>query len=164
MQWFRYLGLFGVSMLFGTAVHAEDTLVIAVAELATEVNYESLAQPGCNKSQSSDEIVVCTGGWVRYKLSKVVRLDGVTLDDTTALIYTDQQIDGPKLLQLETLTEPDAQRYGAPYKAVSVTTVFSGACVDKELPLQPDDKILGPTQIELTPQAKCYLLPAWWAR
>lgn len=159
---------FAISLLLvlgGVAAGAESLVVSAVlAPMPADPAYAVMRKPECGKTNEVGELVVCTAGWSRYQLTRVTALDGSSLPDMTALLYTDPEIAGPRMLELQKLSEADATQYGAAYKALRSTTLFSGACFDQPLQQPVGDTVLGPTQIQEYGAAACYLMPLWWAR
>ncbi|MGC3983022.1 MAG: hypothetical protein QM808_17350 [Steroidobacteraceae bacterium] len=143
---------------------AETRVVIAVIEAIAQESFPVKQRPECNSPNAEGEDVICTAGWERHRLTRVTALDGSPLPDTIALILIDLRANGPKLLELQPLTEEEARLYGATYQALRSTTLFSGACLSNPLPAVEQDRVIGPTKIEEFGDASCYLLPLWWAR
>ncbi len=99
---------------------AQHLVVLADIALLQDSGYARMKEHGCDKpTESGDLVVVCLGGWSRYRLTGVTSRNGIRLEDTIALIYADPVLDGRWRLVLKRLDAPAAKTYGASYKVVS---------------------------------------------
>jgi hypothetical protein len=102
---------------------AKHLVVLADIALLPNSGYAEMPKdPDCDKStESGDLFVVCVGGWTRYRLTGVTRLNGTRFEDTIALIYADPVLAGRWRLELERLGASAAAIYGASYKVISAS-------------------------------------------
>jgi hypothetical protein len=113
--------LFAFLVLGPTLAMAKSLVVFADIALLPDSGFTEMAKdPECGKpTESGDLYVICLGGWSRYSLTRVTRLNGVRLEDTIALIYADPVLGGRWRLELQRLDASAAAIYGASYKAIS---------------------------------------------
>jgi hypothetical protein len=113
--------LFALLLLSSPHATANRLVILADISLLPESGYANMPQdPECGRPAVPLELtVICVGGWSRYRLSGVTRLNGEHLEDITALIYADPVLGGRWRLVLETLGAAASAKYGASYKAVS---------------------------------------------
>jgi hypothetical protein len=104
-----------------TSTIAEQLVVLADIALVPQSGYAEMKEPGCNEPSESGEFLLCVGGWSRYRLTGVTRLNGTRFKDTIALIYADPVLGGRWHLVLQRLNERAITIYGASYKVVSAS-------------------------------------------
>jgi hypothetical protein len=102
-----------------TSAIGEELVVLADIALVQQSGYAEMKEPGCNESSESGELLLCVGGWSRYRLTGVTRLNGTRIKDTIALVYADPVLGGRWRLVLQRLDAKAITTYGATYKVVS---------------------------------------------
>jgi len=100
---------------------AKPLVVLADIALLPDAKYAEMKEPDCNEPSESGELILCGGGWSRYRLTGITRLNGTRLKDTIALIYADPVLGGRWRLELQRLDASEAASYGAKYKVVSAS-------------------------------------------
>jgi len=100
---------------------AQQLVVLADIALLPDSSYAEMKEPGCNKTTTKpgEPALICVGGWSRYRLTGVTRLNGAHLKDTIALIYADPVLGGRWRLVLQRLDTRAATSYGARFKVLS---------------------------------------------
>jgi hypothetical protein len=118
--------LFLAFLLLGPAsAIAKELVVLADITLLPHSAYAEMKEPGCDGPGDPGEIqVLCIGGWSRYHLTDVTRLNGMRLKDTVALIYADPVLGGRWRLVLQRLDASATTLYGASFKVVSANPAY----------------------------------------
>jgi hypothetical protein len=115
--------LLKVLLLGCTSAMAKRLVVLADIALLPESGYATMPKDaGCDKqTDSGDLLVMCVGGWSRYRLTGVTLLNGTRFGDTIALIYADPVLGGRWRLTLRRLDASEAASYCAKYTVVSAS-------------------------------------------
>jgi hypothetical protein len=107
-----------------TFAMAKQLVVLADIALLPGSGYAEMKEPGCDTiAEPGDPVLLCVGGWSRYRLTGVTRLNGTRLKDTIALVYADPVLGGRWRLVLQRLDAPAINSYGASYKVLSANPV-----------------------------------------
>jgi hypothetical protein len=99
--------LFLVILLLGSvSARAKDLIVLADIAFLPQADYANMPKdPECDKPDASGRVVVCVGGWGRFRLTGVSQLNGAHFADTIALIYADPVLGGRWRLVLQRLND-----------------------------------------------------------